>query len=113
MVDIISLDMLSVLNAVFPVPGLFLGGCVLCSCCHFCLEVVLASSEHLKTLELPADTFTRISNLFGFQSQLTQLAKIEVVRFWIGLIPLFIDWPHQGGRWISGHRTPKWAKNDY
>ena len=56
---------------------------------------------------------SRISNLFGFQSQLTQLAKIEVVRFWIGLIRLFIDWPQQGGRWISGPRTPKWAKNDY
>ena len=56
--------------------------------------------------------FTRISNLFGFQSQLTQLAKIEVVRFWIGLIRLFIDWPQHGEEPYYTLRTPKWAKND-
>ena len=53
--------------------------------------------------------FTRISNLFGFQSQLTQIAKIEVVRFWIGLIPLFIDWPQHCEEPYYTLRTPKWA----
>ena len=56
---------------------------------------------------------TRISNLFGFQSQLTQLAKIEVVRFWIFLIRLFIDWPDRREEPYYGAGTPKWAKNDY
>ena len=46
-------------------------------------------------------------------SQLTQLAKIEVVRFWIGLIPLFIDWPQHGEEPYYSLRTPKWAKNDH
>ena len=44
-------------------------------------------------------------------SELTQLAKIEVVRFWIGLIRLFIDWPLHCEEPYYWPGTPKWAKN--
>ena len=57
------------------------------------------------------------SGIFGFETgacfNCFAIRSIEVVRFWISLIRLFIDWPQQGGRWISRLRTPKWAKNDY
>ena len=46
-----------------------------------------------------------------FQSQLTQLAKFAGVRFWIGLIRLFIDWLQHCEEPYYGPRTPQWAKN--
>ena len=51
--------------------------------------------------------------VFWFPVSTWALAKIEVVRFWIGLIRLFIDWPQHGEEPYYWHRTPKWAKNDH
>ena len=66
-----------------------------------------------RVVDLESQTCLVSSLKLPHGTQVTQLAKIEVVRFWIGLIRLFIDWPQHCEEPYYSLRTPKWAKNDY